>query len=142
MKKAVFAVLALGLAATAAYAQTDTTPSAEPHSPPAAGPDASPSTPPAGPDAMHGTDGMRGPDNMRGPGRHGPGNWQRHAGMMMGSKAAHFRIRSGDTTIDVKCAAADTTAACGQTVMQLLDKLQAGQPTDEDQGGDDSPMNE
>jgi hypothetical protein len=142
MRKAVFVILALGLATTVAYAQTDTMPPAQPQSPPLAGPAAMPSSPPAGPDAMHGPDGMRGPDNMRGPGRHGPGGWQKHHGMMMGSKAAHFRIRSGDTTIDVKCAVADTTAACGQTVLQLLDKLQAGQPADDDRGGDDSMMNE
>ncbi|MDN5928597.1 MAG: hypothetical protein L0I29_16130 [Hyphomicrobiales bacterium] len=136
MRKAVFAILALGLATTVAYAQTDTTPPAQPQSPPAAEPGAAPPPPPAGPDVMHGQNGMRGP------GRHGPRGWQKHHGMMMGSKAAHFRIRSGDTTIDVKCAADDTTAACGETVMQLLDKLQTGQSAEENQGGDDSMMNE
>ena len=84
---------------------------------------------------------MRGPDGMRGPGRHGPGAWRGHHGMP--SKAAHFRIRAGDVSIDVKCAEDDTTAACGQTVMQIIDKLQAGHADggDSQQDGGDT-MNE
>jgi hypothetical protein len=136
MKRAIFAAVALGFATTMAYAQTETTPApASPADQPQA---SSPS--PHGPD-MHGPD-MRGPDGMRGPGRHGPDRWQKHRGMMMGSKAAHFSIRDGDVMINVKCADDDTTAACGRTVMQLLDRLQAGQSTDDDQGGDDPTMNE
>jgi hypothetical protein len=140
MKKVLFAALALGFAATTAYAQTGPTPPAPPKPPAAEGPAAAPPLPPGGPDAMRGPDDMQGPGDMRGPERHG--HWRKHHGMMMGSKAAHFRIRTGDIRINVKCADDDTTAACGQAVMQLLDKLQAEHAGDQDQGDDDSMMNE
>lgn len=119
MKRTIIAALALGFATTMAYAQTDTAPR-----PPAA------DQPQAASPAPHGP-------HMR-----GPGSWHKHHGMMMGSKAAHFRVRAGDIMINVKCAEDDTTAACGETVMKLLDRLQAGQSSDEDQGGGDSAMNE
>jgi hypothetical protein len=54
----------------------------------------------------------------------------------MPSKAAHFRIRAGDVTINVKCADGDTTQACGQTVMQIIDKLQADQSSGYEGDGD------
>jgi hypothetical protein len=136
MKKALFAATALSFAATVAYAQTEAAPPPPPKPPAADGPAATPPPPPPG-----------GPGGMHGPGRHGPGGWHKHHGMP--SKAAHFRIRAGDVMINVKCADDDTTQACGQTVMQIIDKLQADQSSgyegDGEPGNDgnsDSPMGE
>ena len=142
MKKILFAATALSFAATVAYAQTEAAPPPPPKPPAAGGPAVMPPPPPP----------PAGPGEMRGPGRHGPGAWHKHHGMP--SKAAHFRIRSGDVMINVKCADDDTTRACGQTVMQIIDKLQAdessGYEGDGDSGNGDSgnggngdtPMNE
>jgi hypothetical protein len=137
MKKALFAATALSFAATVAYAQTEAAPPPPPQHPAADGPAATPPPPPP----------PGGPGGMHGPGRHGPGGWHKRHGMP--SKAAHFRIRAGDVMINVKCADDDTTQACGQTVMQIIDKLQAEQSSgyegDGDSGNDgngDSPMNE
>lgn len=40
------------------------------------------------------------------------------------SKAAHFKIKSGGTMIDVKCADDEPTKVCADVLMQIMDKLQ------------------
>ena len=139
MRRTIFAAaLALGFAATAAYAQADNPPS--PPKPPADnGPAA---TPPPNPDrpgdeVMRGHEGMGKPDEMRGPGRHGP--WMKHHMMMM-SKGAHIRVSDGDVHVNVKCAEDDSTAECGQTVIKIIREMQSsGQSSGyEDQNDEDS----
>ena len=39
------------------------------------------------------------------------------------NKAAHIRIEDGDAAIDVKCADDDTTKACAEVTLQILDKV-------------------
>ena len=39
------------------------------------------------------------------------------------SKAAHFRVESGHTKIDVKCADDEPTKVCADVVLQIMDKL-------------------
>lgn len=100
--------------------------SAEPAPPP------SPGGPPPGmadgnrPDAPR-----RGPpdgDRVEGP-RRGPPDgerefgWHHHHPPMIGMKAAHLRFRRGETGIDFKCAAEDSTKACVDALMPLVDKL-------------------
>lgn len=68
---------------------------------------------PGGPGMPGGPDGPGGPG---GPGPHGPPP-------PPPSKAAHFRLERGPTRIDVKCADDDTTAACADVTLKLMDKL-------------------
>ncbi|WP_430912318.1 hypothetical protein [Methylobacterium sp. sgz302541] len=42
---------------------------------------------------------------------------------MPGMKGGHLRFRRGETGIDFKCAAEDSTKACVDALMPLLDKL-------------------
>jgi hypothetical protein len=37
-------------------------------------------------------------------------------------RGAHIKVENGDTKIDLRCAEADTTEACADIVMKLLDK--------------------
>lgn len=61
--------------------------------------------------------------------RHGPpdgdrdGGWHHPHPPMLGMKAAHLRFRRGETGIDFKCAAEDSTKACVDALMPLVDKL-------------------
>jgi hypothetical protein len=48
------------------------------------------------------------------------------------SKAAHFRIASGDTKIDVKCADDEPTKVCADVLLQIMDKLAPGSDTSDD----------
>ena len=50
------------------------------------------------------------------------GGWRHHP-MMLGMKAGHLRFRRGETGIDFKCAADDSTKACIDALMPLVDKL-------------------
>jgi hypothetical protein len=105
MRKLLLATLALGLVATAAMAA--------PPQPP------SPDQP--GQAADFGPHG--GPGGPGGPFGHFPPP----PPPPPPSKAAHFRLHKGPIDIDVKCADDDTSAACGQVVLQMIDKLQADQ---------------
>ena len=42
---------------------------------------------------------------------------------MMGMKGGHLRFGRGETRIDFKCAADDSTKACVDALMPLVDKL-------------------
>ncbi|GJE44823.1 hypothetical protein AEGHOMDF_4014 [Methylobacterium soli] len=42
---------------------------------------------------------------------------------MMGMKGGHLRFRRGETGIDFKCAADDSTKACVDALLPLVDKL-------------------
>ncbi len=50
------------------------------------------------------------------------GGWRRHS-PMLGMKGGHLRFRKGETGIDFKCAADDSTKACVDALMPLVDKL-------------------
>lgn len=50
------------------------------------------------------------------------GGWH-HRPPMLGMKGGHLRFRRGETGIDFKCAADDTTKACVDALMPLVDKL-------------------
>ncbi len=117
MNKVIIGALALTFAASAAaYAQT--TPPPPPKTPAPGEKMAPPPPPPPGHGPMAGHE-------MGGPGHHG--HWRHHKGMWMMSKAAHFRVRSGDMMVDVKCADDDTTKECGDVVMQIVNRLSAAQ---------------
>lgn len=136
MHKVILGALALTFAASAvAYAQVDNTPAHSPAAPAPGEKMAPPPPPPPGPGAMNGTE-------MGGPGHKRHGEWRHHKGMWMMSKAAHFRVRSGDMMVDVKCADDDTTKECGDVVMQIVNKLSAAQGDDNDYGTDDNGSND
>jgi hypothetical protein len=62
----------------------------------------------------------------RGPGPDGPGPDGPRGHMPPPpppSKGAHFRIESGETKIDVKCADDEPMKACADIMMQLIDKM-------------------
>ncbi|MCJ2048891.1 hypothetical protein [Methylobacterium sp. J-070] len=44
------------------------------------------------------------------------------------SRAAHFVLERGDARIDVKCADEDSTKACADITLQLLDRLATMRP--------------
>jgi len=50
------------------------------------------------------------------------GGWH-HRPPMLGMKGGHLRFRKGETGIDFKCAADDSTKACVDALMPLVDKL-------------------
>ncbi|MBP1184140.1 hypothetical protein [Methylobacterium sp. PvR107] len=89
------------LSGTVAFAQTP--PPGDPQPGPEAG--APPPPPPGGP--------QRGPD---GPPPPPP------------PKGAHFIIERGDARLDVKCVDDDSTKACADITLQLLDKLTTLKP--------------
>ncbi|KAB1071644.1 hypothetical protein [Methylobacterium planeticum] len=108
MKSLAAALAGAMLVSTACFAQT--APPSPPPGPPASGP--SDGTRPDGP--------RRGPpDGER------EGGW-RHRPPMLGMKGGHLRFRRGETGIDFKCAADDTTKACVDALMPLVDKLLQG----------------
>src|SRR5690242_20881675 len=122
MKRTLFAAaIAVGFAATAAYAQTDNPP--PPKAPAAGAPEAAPPPPP--PPHHPGPEARGGPEGPGGPGMHGkwghPGPWMKHRMMM--SKGAHIRVSDGDVHVNVKCAEDDSTAECGQTVIRILKQM-------------------
>jgi hypothetical protein len=41
------------------------------------------------------------------------------------SRAAHFRLQRGDTTVDVKCADDEPMKVCADLTLQMVDRLQA-----------------
>ena len=63
------------------------------------------------------------PDGDRDGGWHHEGGWHHPPPMMLGMKAGHLRFRRGETGIDFKCAADDSTKACVDALMPLVDKL-------------------
>ncbi|MCJ2135239.1 hypothetical protein MKK69_14450 [Methylobacterium sp. J-026] len=87
------------LSGTVAFAQTPPPPPGGPRPGPEAG--APPPPPPGGP--------------RRGPGPDGP--------PPPPPRGAHFVIARGDARLDVKCADDETTKACADITLQLLDKL-------------------
>jgi hypothetical protein len=109
------------LSGTVAFAQTpppgDPRPGPESGAPP-------PPPPPGGPRRGPGADGPPPP----------PGGPQRDAGGRPPPppppppKGAHFIIERGDARLDVKCADDDTTKACADITLQLLDKLTTLKP--------------
>ena len=50
------------------------------------------------------------------------GGWRRHP-PMLGMKGGRLRFHRGETGIDFKCAADDTTKACVEALLPLVDKL-------------------
>jgi hypothetical protein len=73
--------------------------------------------PPPGADAPRPEGPRRGPpDGER------DGGWHRPP-FMAGMKGGHLRFRRGETGIDFKCAADDSTKACVDALMPLVDKL-------------------
>ena len=61
-----------------------------------------------------------------GPRHGGPRDGMRERMMMPPpppSKGAHFRIEQGETKIDIKCADDEPMKACGDLLMQLIDKI-------------------
>jgi hypothetical protein len=110
MKTLLISSLALAILTGAALAQAAEAPP-PPGAPPPAGMKAPPPPPPppGGPDAMN----DEGPGGPAGPPPPPP------------SKAAHFHMENGNLTLDVKCADDDATKACADSVLQLLEKLQA-----------------
>jgi hypothetical protein len=126
------AALLLTLSAGVALAQQtpDTTSPAPSTSNPATKADMPPPPPPppgaqaeADGDQFHG-DWHRGPMGHRPPPPPPP------------SKAAHFRIETGDIKIDVKCAEDEPTKACADEVNQILDRLQGSSSRDRDRYDD------
>lgn len=48
--------------------------------------------------------------------------------MEMMTKSAFFRFKRGDSEIDIKCAADESTKACVDAASALIDKVNAGVP--------------
>ena len=116
MKTLLISGLALAILTSAALAQP-AEPPPPPGAPPPVGTKAPPPPPPGGPDAMN----DEGPGGPAGPG--GPHGYRPPPPPP--SKAAHFHLKNGDLTFDVKCADEDATKACADSVLELLEKLQA-----------------
>lgn len=120
MKKFIIAGTAFLLAAGSTLAQQP----APPPPPPATAQtepmaDAPPPPPPPKP--------MPGGPKDGGPRHGGPRDGMRERMMMPPppppSKGAHFRIEQGETKIDIKCADDEPMKACGDLLMQLIDKI-------------------
>lgn len=68
-------------------------------------------------------------DGRPDPARRGPPpgereeGWRPHRPPMMMAKGGHLRFRRGETGIDFRCAADDSTKACVDALMPLVDKL-------------------
>jgi hypothetical protein len=111
MKKILMPLVALGLAlsAAAAWAQTNTAPPAPPE-PAQMGNEASPPRPE-----------MPGPPHkpMDEPGRP-EAHWHLPPSP---SKAAHFRLKRGETDIDVKCADDEPTNVCTDAAIKLMNNF-------------------
>jgi len=103
----------LALAALVGGAWAETPP--PPPSPPSGMKAPPPPPPPGGPEARDESAGDP-PPPPGGPRGHRP---------PPPSKAAHFHIERGDDVIDVKCAEDEPSKACGDFVLQLLDRIQA-----------------
>jgi len=110
MKAILISGLALAVLAGGAWAQTPPPPPGPP-----AGMKAPPPPLPGGPEARDEGAGDP-PPPPGGPRGHRP---------PPPSKAAHFHIERGDDVIDVKCAEDEPSKACGDFVLQLLDRIQA-----------------
>jgi hypothetical protein len=119
-----FAVVAL---ATTALAQQPPVPPTA-GEPPAAGAQSSPPPPPSAgdPDTMDEPD-VGQPSDRPGSLLHDRDRY--HAFGFRGhhrpppSKAAHFWIEDGDTTIDIKCADDEPTKVCADLLLQVIEKL-------------------
>ena len=116
MNRILISSLTLALLTGAAFAQA----APPPVPPPAVRGMKAPPPPPGGPDAMMDDPGAPPPPPPGGPGG-------RRSPPPPPSKAAHFRLESGDVALDVKCADDEPMKACGDLTLQLLDKLQARQ---------------
>ncbi|MCJ2087034.1 hypothetical protein MKK88_13695 [Methylobacterium sp. E-005] len=105
------------LSGTVAFAQTPPPPGGPRPGPEAGAP---PPPPPGGPRRGPGADTPPPPP---------PGGPQRGPdGPPPPPKGAHFIIERGDARIDVKCADDDTTKACADITLQMLDKLATLKP--------------
>ncbi|WP_162560780.1 hypothetical protein [Methylobacterium durans] len=110
MKRLIAAGLGAVLASTVCWAQT--------------APGGSSNPPPAGGFAQDG--GGRPEGQRRGPpdaDGEREGSWHHRRPFMMGKKGGHLRFRRGETEINFKCAADDSTKACVDALMPLVDKL-------------------
>uniref|UniRef100_UPI0005BBF14B hypothetical protein n=1 Tax=Methylobacterium sp. B1 TaxID=91459 RepID=UPI0005BBF14B len=99
------------LCGTAAFAQAPPPPPGGPRPGPEAG--APPPPPPPG-------------DPRRGPGPDGPP--PPPPPPPQPSRAAHIVLERGDARLDVKCADDDSTKACADVALQMLDRLAAFRP--------------
>ncbi|MBB5573287.1 hypothetical protein QD357_04670 [Rhizobium sp. BR 317] len=114
----------VGFAQQAPNTATPTQPAQQPAQQPTQSETAPPANSPQPP-----TMGQRRPDDdaMR-------GDW--HRGMMghrpMMSKAARFRIESGDVKIDIKCAEDEPMKACADELNQILDRLEGRRSSSRD----------
>lgn len=113
MKKLILAGTAAMMLAGTAFAQQPPAPPAAPAETATPGKPGDPPPPPPKP----------GEARPHGPGPDGPGPDGRRGPPP--SKAAHFRIHSGDTRIDVKCADDEPMKACADILLQVMDKLGA-----------------
>lgn len=121
------AALLMALSAGTAGAQQsppDATPPAPPTTASAPKADAPPPPPP-------GPQGGPAEDQLHADWRHGPMG-HRPPPPPPPSKAAHFRIETGDIKIDIKCAEDEPTKACADEVNQILDRLQGSSSHDDD----------
>ncbi|TKT56601.1 hypothetical protein FDR95_15610 [Rhizobiaceae bacterium LC148] len=106
--------VALAVSSGASLAQTPNTP---PSPPPQTEDDRSPPAPsPAGAPEMNGSD------------------WRMHPSPR--ERGARFRIETGRTSIDLRCAEGETTKECADSLLQVLDRLQ-GSPSDDRSRRDD-----
>ncbi|MFE1599591.1 hypothetical protein [Methylobacterium sp. ID0610] len=111
MKRMIAGIIVTAALATSSASLAQTPPGAPPGPPPP--PSASDGGRPEGP--------RRGPpDGER------EGGWRPHPMMGAMMKGGHLRFRRGETGIDFKCAADDSTKACVDALMPLVDKLLQG----------------
>ena len=119
MRTVMTAGVFLALMAGSAFAQSAAPP---PPPPPVAGapaPGAAPPPPPPRPGDL--ADDAGGPPPPPPPGGHRPPP-------PPPPKAAHFRFEIGDDVVDIKCADDESTKACVDTVMPLIDRLRPAHP--------------
>ena len=97
------------LSGTAALAQVPPPPPGGPRAGPETGAPPPPPPPPGGPRRGLGPDGPPPPPPPP-------------------SRAAHIVLERGDARVDVKCADDDTTKACADVTLQMLDRLATFRP--------------
>lgn len=136
MKTLALLAAGLGMFALPAFAQEAAPP--PPHAPStdAAPADLALPPPPPAPGMDAGSEDMAPPPPPKGPGPHGRGPRGDHDGPRGDrdgpppppSKAAHFRLKMGENSIDVKCADDEPMKACSDILMQILDRASPKQP--------------
>lgn len=78
-----------------------------------------PPAPPVTPDKSAPLADVPPPPKLHGPDGEGP---RGHMPPPPPPRGAHIKVENGGTKVDVRCAEADTTEACANIVMKLLDK--------------------